>query len=40
MSSIIISNVLFLVVPVAFNAIANKASGVNYRSHINPEEMK
>ena len=40
MSSIIISNVLSNVVAAAVTAIANKASGVNYRSHINPEEMK
>ena len=40
MSDIIISNVLFVVIVVAFNALMNTLSGVNYRTHLNPEEMK
>ena len=39
-ADMILSNVLFVVVVVAFFAIADKLSGVNYRTHINPEEMK
>ena len=40
MSDIIISNAVFVVLVVALFAIMDKASGVNYRTHINPEEMK
>jgi hypothetical protein len=39
MSDIILSNVLFVVLVVVGNALMNTLSGVNYRTHINPEEM-
>ena len=40
MFDIIISNAVFVVLVVALFTIMDKASGVNYRTHINPEEMK
>ena len=40
MFDIILSNVLFVVLAVAVFAIMDKTSGVNYRTHIDPEEMQ
>ena len=40
MFDIILSNAVFIIMVVAVFTFMDKASGVNYRTHIDPEEMK
>ena len=34
------SSIILIAIMILGNALMNKLSGVNYRTHINPEEMK